>query len=64
MLSKSEAVDGVAPDEQVSRQTLQRIHAYSQQMPTVYLPSHDPEARERLVHRQTVLFPESIKETW
>jgi N-acyl homoserine lactone hydrolase len=62
-LMLEEAVDGVAPDEQVSRQTLQRIHAYTQQVPTVYLPSHDPEARARLVHRQTVLFPESIKET-
>jgi glyoxylase-like metal-dependent hydrolase (beta-lactamase superfamily II) len=54
-----EAVDGVAPDEQASRQTLRRIHAYTQQGPTVYLPSHDPEARARLFHRQIVLFPET-----
>jgi pimeloyl-ACP methyl ester carboxylesterase len=60
-LMLDEAVDGVAPDEQASRQTLRRIHAYTQQVPTVYLPSHDPEARERLFHRQTVLFPETIK---
>ena len=60
-LMLEEAVDGVAPDEQASRKTLQRIHAYTQQVPTVYLPSHDPEARERLFQRQTVLFPETSK---
>jgi N-acyl homoserine lactone hydrolase len=60
-LMLEEAVDGVAPDEQISRQTLQRIHAYTQQVPTVYLPSHDPEARERLFQRKTVLFPETSK---
>ena len=60
-LMLEEAVDGVAPDEQASRKTLQRIHTYTQQVPTVYLPSHDPEARERLFQRQTVLFPETSK---
>jgi len=60
-LMLDEAVDGVAPDEQVSRQTLRRIHTYTQQVPTVYLPSHDPEARERLFQRRTVLFPETSK---
>ena len=44
-LMLEEAVDGVAPDEQVSRQTLQRIHAYTRQMPTVYLPSHEMPSR-------------------
>ena len=61
LLMLDEAVDGVAPDEQTSRQTLRRIHAYTQQVQTVYLPSHDPEARERLFQRQTVPFPETIK---
>jgi glyoxylase-like metal-dependent hydrolase (beta-lactamase superfamily II) len=61
LLMLDEAVDGVAPDEQTSRQTLRRIHAYTQQVPTVYLPSHDPEARQRLFQRQTVPFPETIK---
>jgi glyoxylase-like metal-dependent hydrolase (beta-lactamase superfamily II) len=60
-LMLDEAVDGVASDEQASRQTLRRIHAYIQQVPTVYLPSHDPEARERLFQRQTVLFPKTIR---
>lgn len=61
LLLLDEAVDGVTPDAAVSRQTLRRIHAYTQQVPTVYLPSHDPEARERLFHRQTVPVPEAIK---
>jgi N-acyl homoserine lactone hydrolase len=61
LLLLDEAVDGVTPDAAVSRQTLRRIHAYTQQVPTVYLPSHDPEARERLFHRQTVPVPETIK---
>ncbi|HEU5440507.1 MAG TPA: N-acyl homoserine lactonase family protein [Ktedonobacterales bacterium] len=56
-LMLDEAVDGVAPDEQVSRQTLRRIRAYTQQVPTVYLPSHDQDARVRLLHRQTVPRP-------
>jgi len=60
-LMLDEVVDGVAPDEHVSRQTLRRIHAFTQQVPTVYLSSHDPQARERLFHRQTVLFPETSK---
>jgi N-acyl homoserine lactone hydrolase len=61
LLMLDEAVDGVAPDEQASRQTLRRILAYARQTPTVYLPSHDPKAVERLLQRQTVLFPETIK---
>lgn len=54
-------IDGTAPDEQAARQTLKQILEYVRTVPTVYLPSHDPEARERLVQRQTVLFPETIK---
>jgi N-acyl homoserine lactone hydrolase len=57
---REEAVDGLAPDERVSRQTLRRIHAYARQVPTVYLPSHDPEACDRLLHRQSVRFSEII----
>ena len=41
--------------------TTLEVVAFLFQVPTVYLPSHDPEARERLFHRQTVLFPETIK---
>jgi glyoxylase-like metal-dependent hydrolase (beta-lactamase superfamily II) len=48
------AVDGVAPDEQAARLTLQRIRAYSAAVPTVYLPSHDPESAARLAERRLV----------
>lgn len=41
-------VDGVAPDEAAARQTLKRILRYVQEQPTVYLPSHDPDAAHRL----------------
>ena len=59
-LMLEQAVDGVSSNEQAARQTLKRINEYVRMVPTVYLPSHDPEARERLAQRQTVLFPETI----
>lgn len=49
-----QAVDGVAPDEQAARETLARILQYAQDVPTIYLPSHDPDSGARLMHRQTV----------
>jgi glyoxylase-like metal-dependent hydrolase (beta-lactamase superfamily II) len=42
-------VDGVSPNEEVSRQTLSRIRELARQQPLVYLPSHDPESATRLV---------------
>ncbi len=57
-LMLEQAVDGVSPDEKVAAQTLKRILAYTQANPTVYLPSHDPEAPERLSKRQVVGMPE------
>src|SRR5690348_8131248 len=53
-LMLEQAVDGVSPDEKVAAQTLKRILAYTQANPTVYLPSHDPEAPERLAKRHVV----------
>jgi N-acyl homoserine lactone hydrolase len=47
-------VDGVSPDETVSRQTLGQIRALAKEQPLVYLPSHDPESEERLVHRSVL----------
>jgi len=43
-------VDGVSPDENVSRQTLRRIRELAQERPLIYCPSHDPEAGSRLAH--------------
>ena len=48
------AVDGVAPDEQGARLTLERIRAYAAVVRTVYLPSHDPESAARLAERRLV----------
>jgi N-acyl homoserine lactone hydrolase len=49
-----QVVDGVSTDQAAARQTLKRILAYTQQTPTVYLPSHDPASAERLRRRQVV----------
>lgn len=48
------AIDGVAPDERAARETLQRIRKLAGERPLVYLPSHDPEAHQRLEQRQAV----------
>ena len=47
-------VDGVSPHDDVARQTLERIRTLAAERPLVYLPSHDPESRERLRWRTTV----------
>jgi glyoxylase-like metal-dependent hydrolase (beta-lactamase superfamily II) len=49
-----QAVDGIAPDEQVARRTLARLLELARSRPTVYLPSHDPEAGTRLSERRPV----------
>jgi glyoxylase-like metal-dependent hydrolase (beta-lactamase superfamily II) len=47
-------IDGVSPDEDTARQSMQKILDYAEEHPTVYLPSHDPEAIERLEGNVTV----------
>jgi glyoxylase-like metal-dependent hydrolase (beta-lactamase superfamily II) len=44
-------LDGVSADEQVTRATLVAIRRFTQSRPTVYLPTHDPGAAERLANR-------------
>lgn len=51
-LMLDQAVDGVAPDEQAARTTLERILQHVSKRPTVYLPSHDPGSPRRLTLRQ------------
>ncbi len=53
-LMREGAVDGVAPHETADRATLERIQRYTRAVPTVYLPSHDPDAVARLAARQAV----------
>jgi glyoxylase-like metal-dependent hydrolase (beta-lactamase superfamily II) len=49
--------DGVAPKPSQSIQTLTRIQRLVAERPTVYLPSHDPEAATRLAAGQVAVVP-------
>ena len=44
-------LDGVSANEQVASATLAAIRRFTQSRPTVYLPTHDPGAAERLANR-------------
>lgn len=46
--------DGVGSDLAAEKDTHRRILSYAEQFPTVYLPSHDPEAQERLQMRSII----------
>lgn len=46
--------DGVGTDIEAEVETHRQILAYAARRPTVYLPSHDPEASTRLAHRITL----------
>ena len=46
--------DGVGDDEDVQRLTHARIRDYAAALPTVYVPSHDPDSAARLAARETV----------
>jgi glyoxylase-like metal-dependent hydrolase (beta-lactamase superfamily II) len=47
-------IDGVSPDEETARQSMQKILDYAKERPTVYLPSHDPKAVQRLDGKITI----------
>lgn len=44
----SRKLDGVSPNAQLARQTIDRILALAREKPLVYLPTHDPDAENRL----------------
>jgi len=44
-------VDGVSPNESIAHQTSNNIIALAKERPLVYLPSHDPESEDRLIHK-------------
>jgi len=44
-------VDGIGPDPEAQQETHRKILEYAEQHHTVYLPSHDPGAKERLANR-------------
>ena len=48
-------VDGVSPDEDVSRATMERILQLAKRRPLVYLPSHDLNAGDRLQQEAQLL---------
>jgi ABC-type nitrate/sulfonate/bicarbonate transport system ATPase subunit len=47
-------VDGVGTDEEAERLTHERIRAFAEANPTVYLVAHDPESAARLAERRLV----------
>ncbi|WP_245926387.1 N-acyl homoserine lactonase family protein [Sulfoacidibacillus thermotolerans] len=44
-------IDGVSPSSRLAQDTLARIHEFICTEPTVYLPSHDPLSKQRLVQK-------------
>ena len=46
--------DGVSPDPNQAVNTMQNILDFAQQFPTVYLPTHDPDAERRLKNKMTL----------
>ncbi len=48
-------IDGVSLDAASARRTLQRIRQLADQMPLVYLPSHDPESAMRLEQQTSAI---------
>ena len=57
-------IDGVSPSAALAHQTLQRIQTYTRGTPTVYLPSHDPAAAERLATRQVITYGVPGEQRW
>ncbi|MCL6444748.1 MAG: N-acyl homoserine lactonase family protein [Alicyclobacillus sp.] len=53
-LMKERKVDGVAPSEELAADSLSRIAQFCRARPTIYLPSHDAHAQDRLVTRRYV----------
>ena len=47
-------VAGVCSDKKQARQTIERFRLMGMQHPTVYLPSHDPQSRDRFLHTENM----------
>ncbi len=48
------AIDGVSPDDAVSRATLERIRSFASSTPTVYAVAHDPDTGRRVAEREVI----------
>ena len=53
--------DGIGPDPQAQRDSHMQILAYAEQNPAIYLPSHDPGSKERLVNRTPINMKRELK---
>lgn len=53
-LMLGQQIDGVALNARAAQQTLQRIRQFVQETSTVYLPTHDPASRERLINKSVL----------
>ncbi len=50
----NDVIDGVGPDPDAQHETHRRILELAARVPTIFLPSHDPEAEDRLAKRLTI----------
>jgi glyoxylase-like metal-dependent hydrolase (beta-lactamase superfamily II) len=53
-LLRRNVVDGVSPDEDLARTTIDRILQLANDEPLIYLPSHDPESAMRLSQQRVL----------
>jgi hypothetical protein len=51
----ADKVDGVSPDESISRGTMHNSVTLAKQQPLVYLPSHDREGAARLAAQSVLI---------
>jgi glyoxylase-like metal-dependent hydrolase (beta-lactamase superfamily II) len=56
----TQKADGIGADPQAQRETHSQILQYAQETPTVYLPSHDPDAKARLEKRMPIA-PQEVR---
>jgi glyoxylase-like metal-dependent hydrolase (beta-lactamase superfamily II) len=54
--------DGVSPRPAITLNTMAKIRELAEMEPTVYLPAHDEQSRDRL-EQKSILFRESVAET-
>ena len=47
--------DGVSPNPEIARKTLDKILQYANSEPTVYLPTHDPNSEDRLKNKKFLI---------
>jgi N-acyl homoserine lactone hydrolase len=47
-------VDGVSTEEHISSATLAAIRNFTQDRPTIYLPTYDPASADRLANRTAI----------